>query len=474
MRRGPLSGRSIDGHGHARTVRISSNDLLEILLAGDFDPILRAEFVAAVRAADERRRRAARATARAAPKAAKRSESSEEGIDVPLYYATTCEEEAFPWSRTASPQQRLAQARAQARRAPGELVRARSRRRTRSPSATPRPCAFWPFATPGPPVDDAPLPNVPTLILSGADDLRTPTSDARAVAAQIPDAHLLVVPNTGHSVLTTEPTACAREALNALFAREDRQGMPARAALPAPATDPAAARATRGRRARARLPRPRRTHAAGHHADARRLLPSARAAAARNRWLGRHRPRNLTALDSGGLRAGWAQLSAGGIALPRLHLRARRQHLGHRQSRKRDAADRRLRCRARHAAARRSSQARRDARRPARATRRLRQRLRLRDRGARGSRPYLRGAGSRSTRTRRAGPSARRARPSARRARRRPRRAAQPLDDALRRPGSESPDGYRRDRRCDASAPPPSPQRSCPPRVRWRSRSRCR
>ena len=54
--------------------------------------------------------------------------------------------------------------------------------------------------------------------LSGADDLRTPTSGARAVAAQIPDALLLVVPNTGHSVLTTEPTKCARVALLAQFA----------------------------------------------------------------------------------------------------------------------------------------------------------------------------------------------------------------------------------------------------------------
>ena len=47
---------------------------------------------------------------------------------------------------------------------------------------------------------------MPTLILSGADDLRTPTANAREVAAQIPGVQLLVVPNTGHSVLDSDPT----------------------------------------------------------------------------------------------------------------------------------------------------------------------------------------------------------------------------------------------------------------------------
>ncbi len=81
-----------------------------------------------------------------------------------------------------------------------------------------RTCAYWPFATPAPPAVAEAMPNVPTLILSGADDLRTPTANAREVAAQIPDAHLLVVPNTGHAVLEDEPTSCARKALQAMFA----------------------------------------------------------------------------------------------------------------------------------------------------------------------------------------------------------------------------------------------------------------
>ncbi len=215
MRRGPLRGRAIDGEGRAHTVGISSNDLLGILLEGDFDPLLRAEFVPAVRAAADGDTAAlARLLVHSA--SGEGGEKSE-GIDVPLYYATICEEEAFPWSRAASPAERLAQATARLAMLPASSFAPFATANVLALSDIPG-CAFWPFATPAPPVDDAPLPDVPTLILSGADDLRTPTSNAREVAAQIPDAQLLVVPDTGHSVLTDEPTPCAREALLAMFA----------------------------------------------------------------------------------------------------------------------------------------------------------------------------------------------------------------------------------------------------------------
>jgi pimeloyl-ACP methyl ester carboxylesterase len=215
MHHGPLAGRVIDGHGDPHTVHISSEDLLGILLGGDFDPILRAEFIAAVRgAADGDTAALARLLVRA--EGGGNSEQSED-IDTPLYYATTCEEQAFPWSRAASPGERIRQATAQIDALPAGSFAPFLPADVLGFSDL-RACAFWPFATPTPPVENAPLPDVPTLLISGADDLRTPTSNALAVAAQIPDAHLLVVPNTGHSVLSTEPTACARQALHAMFA----------------------------------------------------------------------------------------------------------------------------------------------------------------------------------------------------------------------------------------------------------------
>ena len=216
-RRG-LRARWIDGDGRGHRIAISSEDLLEILLQGDLEPTLRAEFPAAVRsAADGDNAPLARLLEHA--QSSGESEDEAEGaetFDTPLYYATTCEESAFPWN-------------AELRRRPASRRRERRSRRcrparsARSPGATcwgsdiPA-CAFWPYDTPAPPPASGAFPAVPTLILSGADDLRTPTANAREVAAQIPGSHLLIVPNVGHSVLGSDLSGCSTAALQALFA----------------------------------------------------------------------------------------------------------------------------------------------------------------------------------------------------------------------------------------------------------------
>jgi hypothetical protein len=128
-----------------------------------------------------------------------------------------CEEEQFPWSRSASAQQRHTEAVQKIDSLPASAFAPFARSDVLPLSDMPD-CVEWPFASPAPPSVSDPLPAVPTLIISGAEDLRTPTANARSVAAQIPGSHLLVVPNTGHSVLTTEPGSCAINALHALFA----------------------------------------------------------------------------------------------------------------------------------------------------------------------------------------------------------------------------------------------------------------
>ena len=114
-----------------------------------------------------------------------------------------------------------------------------------------RACAHWPYTTPVPPARRGPLPNVPTLILSGETDLRTPTANAREVAAQIPDAQLLLVPGAGHSVLDeragdVRETGAAGDVRGPAGAAMQVAGPAARAAPCA-----AAAAATVARRARA-------------------------------------------------------------------------------------------------------------------------------------------------------------------------------------------------------------------------------
>jgi pimeloyl-ACP methyl ester carboxylesterase len=214
---GALRGRVIDGRGIAHTVRITSDDLLAILIAGDLEPTLRSEAPAAFRAAaDGDTAPLARLQARAEGEESE-AESPSESFDNPLYLATSCEDEQFPWNRSASPQERLAQAKTRIAALRASAIAPFTEANVLDLSDMPA-CAFWPFATPVPAPEDAPLPSVPTLILSGANDLRTPTANAREVAAQIPGSHLLVVPDAGHSVLGSDPTHCASKALQALFA----------------------------------------------------------------------------------------------------------------------------------------------------------------------------------------------------------------------------------------------------------------
>lgn len=227
MRRAPLRGEVLDGHGHPHTVQVESEDLLGILVGSDFSPGTRAEVIPYVRAA---------ANGDNAPLARLLEDVSREGgggggedSDGPLYFATTCEEQTFPWNRAQKPALRLAEATryiralpasATAPFLPGDMLG----------FSDVEGCAAWPFTTPAPAPAQSSLPDVPTLILSGANDLRTPTANAREVAAEIPDARLLVVPYAGHSVLGDEPTSCASDALKAMFA--GRAVQPCKAAPP--------------------------------------------------------------------------------------------------------------------------------------------------------------------------------------------------------------------------------------------------
>jgi pimeloyl-ACP methyl ester carboxylesterase len=212
---GTLSGRLIDSHGKPHTVHVSSAELLDVLLAGDFNPILRAEFPAALRDAAAHGDNAP--LVRLLGRAAARGGEQSEGIDVPLFLTTTCEEESFPWRRTAGPKERIAEAAARVNALPAGATAPFTPADMLDFDLLPV-CAFWPFATAAPPVVPEAMPSVPTLILSGADDLRTPTANAAALAAQIPGSRLVVAPNTGHSVLETDPTPCAHDALRELFA----------------------------------------------------------------------------------------------------------------------------------------------------------------------------------------------------------------------------------------------------------------
>jgi hypothetical protein len=209
-----------DGSGRRHTVTVREGDLFGVLLAGDLNPALRALLPAAVRSAlrgDASPLLRLNLLAEGLIPSVPLPPPAEgvEGIDNALNATTICEEAPFPWGHADPPSAR-----------PGEVSGALAAlpsasfypfdAQTALAAGTIPGCLDWPYGSPAPAAVGA-LPNVPALILSGEQDLRTPTSQALAVAAQIPDAQVLTVPFTGHSVLGTDFSGCAQAAVRAFF-----------------------------------------------------------------------------------------------------------------------------------------------------------------------------------------------------------------------------------------------------------------
>jgi pimeloyl-ACP methyl ester carboxylesterase len=222
LRKRSLKGSVYDGIGRRHTTRLREFGLLRILEDGDLNPALRALVPAAVHSALHgdpdpllRLQALAEGLIPNVPSAQRVHYGGDE-IDEALYAVTTCEEAPFPWQRSASSSTRDTEAVAFAQAQPASVF-APFDATTALTDSTIQLCDRWPDASPPPPVQ-APLPDVPTLILSGEQDLRTPTSNAREVAALIPDAQVLTVPFTGHSVVGSDLTNCAAAAIAAFFA----------------------------------------------------------------------------------------------------------------------------------------------------------------------------------------------------------------------------------------------------------------
>ena len=249
----PVRGRVFGRDGRGRRWSFGRNALFATLLAGDFDPSLRAELPAAVRSA-------LRGDGAPILRLGKRAHDVELGgveprfLSPTLYATTVCEEGRFPWDWNADVRTRLRQV--------SDLIDAMPDsaflpfdRPTVLDSDEVNLCSRWPART----RDTGPLPalpDVPTLLVNGRDDLRTPMESAAAVAAAFPRSSLVVVPNAGHSVFGVDPTNCSARALQsfmggrAVNTRCPRRGrIRPSAAVPARFAEvkPAAAAGKRGR-----------------------------------------------------------------------------------------------------------------------------------------------------------------------------------------------------------------------------------
>jgi pimeloyl-ACP methyl ester carboxylesterase len=234
-----LNGYVYDGSGHRHRSTLSNVDLLNLIGAGDLNPALRALLPAAVQSAlrDDpapllRLNLLSEGLIPNLPgtpfadmardlRSPGTPQSSSDGIDEALFVDTTCEESSLPWQRSASPQTRLAEGLGTLRALPSSDFYPFDASTAWVDSVLPE-CVQWPNVAPPHPAIGT-LPSAPTLILSGAQDLRTPTAGAEAVAARIPGAQLVVVPYTGHSVLGTDFSGCAQTALKDFFSSETAQ-----------------------------------------------------------------------------------------------------------------------------------------------------------------------------------------------------------------------------------------------------------
>jgi pimeloyl-ACP methyl ester carboxylesterase len=245
LQRHALNGYVYDGSGHRHRSSMSNVDLLNLIGAGDLNPALRALLPSSVQSAlhgdpapllrlnllseglipnlpgtplaSTSRKQSMQATATlvSANRLPGTPLASSDGIDEALFVDTTCEEEPFPWQRSAPAGTRVTEALNTLHTLPQSDYYPFDASVAWADSVLPG-CAQWPNVAPAPPAI-APLPSVPTLILSGAQDLRTPTAGAQAIAARIPGSHLVVVPYTGHSVLGTDFSGCSQAAVTALF-----------------------------------------------------------------------------------------------------------------------------------------------------------------------------------------------------------------------------------------------------------------
>ena len=219
-REGPLRGTVVDARGRRRAAEIGVVGLLDIMLEGDFNPGAREALVPALIAA--RRGDAAPLLRLARQVAAVAGPSEAESFSSGAYAAGSCEVLEQLWDPAADPATRLVQARDALREIGDGRYLPFDAQTVLDADFLPL-CLRWPAPLePLPSASDA-LPPVPMLMLAGAEDLRTPAEEARALAAATPSARLIVVPRVGHSVLSSDDTGCAaRAASDFLLVRRAR------------------------------------------------------------------------------------------------------------------------------------------------------------------------------------------------------------------------------------------------------------
>jgi pimeloyl-ACP methyl ester carboxylesterase len=203
LRAAPLRGTVYGRRGRPRRETRGALGLSDLMFDADYNPAIRAGIPAGLRAA--------LVNGDAAP-LLRLAASAESLATLPstrvfssARYATVCEETPLPWPRGAPFGERPGRARAEADRLGRGAFLPFAFEEARADEIDL--CLRWPEASP-PPVLGGAYPAVPSFVLQGGEDLRTPPASSARVAAALPGAARVVVPGVGHAVVGGDPTRC--------------------------------------------------------------------------------------------------------------------------------------------------------------------------------------------------------------------------------------------------------------------------
>ncbi len=222
LARGPIRARTFDGRGRLRETTITEARVFGLLSSIDLSSSLRDLVPAAIAAAADGRPAAlARLTANLAAAAppellgeasplplAAQTKLQYSAISLLLFAATVCSETELPWTAGSQPATRPATLDGWlGALTPGLTAPFSPRLIARmAPISI---CLDWPSTTPAPPPPGG-VSAVPTLILGGEDDLRTPYEQDEQIALGYSNVRLLEIPATGHSTFTADLSGCAQ------------------------------------------------------------------------------------------------------------------------------------------------------------------------------------------------------------------------------------------------------------------------
>ena len=210
----PLSGTVFGPKGRRlATTMANGEDLFGALVSGDLNPVLRSVYPGAVRSANE---------GDPAPilrlfRLGLGSPPPVKQLSAALNVTSLCEDTQFPFG-VADPLEARPDPMAAAEAGIDSNAVAPFDLATVTMSSVGRSCILWPQTPTTPLTDPTTLPDVPVLVLSGDQDLRTPNADAMATAARFPRSSYVQVPGNGHDELGGDITGCAREALTRFIA----------------------------------------------------------------------------------------------------------------------------------------------------------------------------------------------------------------------------------------------------------------